>query len=1295
MGNDQGLHLTPAALDCLAGGGEMGERIRKFDWGSTPIGPIESWSSALRMMTRFLLANRFPLLLWWGPEYVSIYNDPYRPILGAKHPEALGQPVSKCWGEIWHILKPLIDTPFNGGPATWDDDIHLEINRHGFIEETHFTIAYSPVPDETAPRGIGGVIATVHEITEKVVGERRLAALRDLGTRPTVARTAEGACEVAAKTLAAHNKDVPFALLYLLDPGSEQARLAGAAGIAAGSSAAPQAVHLGTRTTTWPLAEAREHETLQVVENLGSRFDCLPPGPWADAPKTAIVLPIMSNRQHEVAGFFVAGLSSRLKFDDAYRDFLQLATAQIATAIANARAYEEEKRRAEALAELDRAKTAFFSNVSHEFRTPLTLMLGPIQDALQDANERWQRDRLEMIHRAGLRLQKLVNTLLDFSRIEAGRVQACYEPIDLATLTADLASNFRSACEKAGLRFTVDCRPLSEPVYVDREMWEKVVLNLLSNAFKFTLDGEIEVSLKEEGGALKLLVRDTGTGISAEQLPHIFERFHRVEGARARTNEGTGIGLALIQELVKLHCGRVEVESVLGRGTTFTVTLPLGTAHLPADRIGKPPTLSSSSVGAPAYVEEALRWLPEHGPQELDIAPTGRDGTPGTRPVILVADDNADMRDYLQGLLAPRYEVLTVGDGEAALAAVRRRRPDAVVSDVMMPKLDGLELVRSLRADERYRTLPVILLSARAGEDEGVGGMQAGANDYLIKPFSARELLARVEARLQIARLRQDADESIRQSEAELREAQRVAHVGSWRWDAGTDVTTGSDELYRIYGLDPATQSFPTIQEQDGWLYPHESWERINAAVQEAVRTGEGYELEVEAFRIGAPIWLTTRCEVVHDAGGRVIGLRGTVQDITERRRVEEALRHSQAQLEEADRRKDEFLATLAHELRNPLVPIRNSLHILRLAGADAGSAEQIHEMMERQVSLMVRLVEDLMEVCRITRGKITLRKEPVELSTIVRSAIETSRPLIEASRHQLAISIPAEPLTLEADPVRLAQILANLLNNAAKYTESGGQIWLTARQEGPQVALSVRDNGMGIPPDMLPKVFDLFTQVERTYSRAQGGLGIGLTLVRSLAEMHGGTVEVRSDGPGKGSEFIVRLPLAEVQFGTPSGQSDRRREVISPHRILVVDDNHDSADSLAMLLGFLGAEVATANDGPTALGLMKTYRPSVVLLDIGMPGMDGYEVARRTRQEQQDSSPTIIALTGWGQEEDRKRSKEAGIDYHLVKPVAPDDLQTLLASLDSTGKVSKSHQRRGRLDAETVPKDPPQVGNG
>ena len=756
----------------FAGGGEMGGLMRTIDWSQTPLGPVEAWSTSLRTIVRMLLANRFPLLLWWGPQYASIYNDAYRPILGTKHPKSIGKPLAEVWTEIWHVLQPLVDTPFNGGPSTWMEDIGLEINRHGFVEETHFTIAYSPVPDETAPRGIGGVLATVHEITEKVVGERRTEALRELGARAAEANSVEEACSIAAQILSSHTKDVPFALMYLAEGECTRFRLAGTAGVDANAPIALPIIDIaadggtiGEAALRDAMREARRSETMQLIDDLGARFASLPGGPWSDAPQRAMVIPVPSTRSHRLAGLLVAGVSVRLAFDAQYRAFFELLSAQIGTSIAKARAYEEERQRAEALAELDRAKTAFFSNVSHEFRTPLTLLLGPTDEALADPTLGGAaRERMELIQRNALRLQRLVNTMLDFARIEAGRIEAAYEPTDLATYTAEVASSFRSAIEAAGLRLVVDCPSLATPVYVDRAMWEKIVLNLCSNAFKHTFEGTIRVALEADDHHAILQVSDTGVGIPADQMPRLFERFYRVPNARSRTHEGSGIGLALVQELANLHGGAIEASSIEGAGTTFTVRIPLGNTHLRRDQVVERADHEPASHGASAYVAEALRWTPAVeklvGRAAIDSsnarAPLDPQTLIGAR--VLIADDNADLRAYAGGLLrAQGWDVIAVSDGEEALTVARAGRVDLVLTDVMMPRLDGFGLLRALREDPSTSFIPVIMLSARAGEESRIEGLAVGADDYLVKPFSSRELIARVSAHLRLAAMRAQA----------------------------------------------------------------------------------------------------------------------------------------------------------------------------------------------------------------------------------------------------------------------------------------------------------------------------------------------------------------------------------------------------------------------------------------------------------------------------------------------------------------------------------------------------------
>jgi PAS domain S-box-containing protein len=746
---------------------EMQRRVRSFDWSMTSIGRRDSWSPALKTTVSLLLANRFPMLLWWGPDYISIYNDAYIPILGQKHPWALGKPVRECWSEIWSVLEPLIDTPFHGGPSTWSDDIELYINRAGFTEETHFTVAYSPVPDETAEHGIGGVLATVHEITAEIVSQRRGAILRDLSSA-VGSKTSKEVCLNVAARLSQHSSDIPFAVIYFSGRGRD-ATLVAAAGVEPGDQRlAPASIGFDDRAALWPIHRCAESGEVQVVELSSESIEIPNPG-WRHPPKQAVVLPIHPPLAHQSATFLVLGLSSTLPLDESYMDFLKLIAAQVSTAISAAAASEEEHKRAEALAEIDRAKIAFFSNVSHEFRTPLTLMLGPLEEVLKDDQlSGSQRERIDIAHRNSLRLLKLVNSLLDFSRIEAGRMKASYAPVDLAALTRDLASNFRSATQAAGLELVIDCPDLSQPAYVAVELWEKIVLNLLSNAFRFTFNGRITVSLKEAKDTVVLSVADTGTGIPEKELPHIFERFHRVEGARGRSYEGSGIGLALVQELARLHGGAVSVESEVSRGTTFRVQIPLGYSHLPEDRVKTVADATSTLPQGGAYVGETLRWLPDsndssfglrNGSTDQGLTADHVDTAPNAErmPSILLADDNRDMREYIARLLGGSMRVTAVTDGREALASALRDPPDLILSDVMMPRMDGLGLLRELRANAATSTVPVILISARAGEESRIEGVTAGAEDYLIKPFSAAELLARVTTHLKLSKTRKES----------------------------------------------------------------------------------------------------------------------------------------------------------------------------------------------------------------------------------------------------------------------------------------------------------------------------------------------------------------------------------------------------------------------------------------------------------------------------------------------------------------------------------------------------------
>jgi PAS domain S-box-containing protein len=1200
------------------------------DWAATPLGPVERWPQSLKTTVSLMLNSRHPMWVGWGPEATFLYNDAYISVLSeAKHPWALGRPAAEVWAEIWDVCGPLAERVFGHGEANFQDDVRLFMQRPDYVEEVFYSFSYSPIRDESG--GVAGLFCPSAETTAKALGARRLATLSELAARALVKGTVHDACQTAMQIVAANADDVPFALLFLADADRPLA-LASSANLAdAGADARLPA--------TWfapDVFATRQPRTIAVPPLQG-----MPIGLAGQQVAQARVLPVSNSMDEQPFGVLVAAISPARPLDRDYGAFFDLVASQLASTLQNARAAEETRARAEKLAELDRAKTVFFSNVSHELRTPLTLMLGPLDDLAAHEGVRADaglQHSVALALRNGRRLHKLVNTLLDFSRIEAGRLRARFVPTDLGVLTADLASVFRSAIEKAGMQLVVDCASTGERAWVDREMWEKVVLNLLSNAFKYTLAGEIAVRLRMEGDDIVLEVSDTGSGIPPQELPRLFERFHRVEGARGRTHEGTGIGLALVQELVRLHGGRISVRSRVGEGSTFEVRLPAGHAHLPAEQLAHEAAAPVAAAATGAFLTEALGWLPDEGLAGAASAPARASGR------ILLADDNADMRDYIARLLrAEGYDVAVAADGLQALELARRELPDLVITDVMMPGVDGFGLLRALREDEASAQVPVIMLSARAGEEARVEGLQSGADDYLVKPFSARELLGRVTGMVVAARARRGAlelERKLRRETEHILESIGEAFIAldkDWRF---TYVNAEAERLNKVTREELLGRSH--------WeVYPQPN-SGLQERFQRVMETGvpDRFEHHYEPW----DRWFDLSCYPVEDGGITVY-----YRDVTERKRAERSAR-------DAERRKDEFIATLAHELRNPLAPIRAALQVLQQT-SDPSAALRMREVMDRQVGHMVRLVDDLMDVARISSGKVELRRQPVTAREVIEAALETSRPLIERARHQLSISLPDGDLWLDGDPTRLAQVVSNLLNNAAKYTPDGGAIRVSAAADGPRdLRITVQDNGDGIPAHVLPEVFEMFAQGEDTLARAQGGLGIGLTLVRQLVRMHGGDVVADSAGAGRGSTFTVTLPLLHRDERASPDPADaggaRDAQVL---RVLVADDNVDAATTLAMLLELMGHRCITVHDGPAAVEAFAQQRPDVALLDIGMPGLDGYEVARQLRALQGRAPLRLVALTGWGAANDRVRSAQAGFDLHLTKPV---DYESLLAAL-------------------------------
>ena len=1266
-----------SAHSVLDGGGAMGALMRSVDWAATPIGAVATWPPSLRTVLGILLASAQPVFVFWGPQMVQFYNDAYRPILGTKmHPAAMGQLAHDCWADIWPVVKPMFDQVFAGG-ATNIKDGPLFLGRSGFLEECFFDYAFNPIRDESG--AVAGIFVVANETTARVIGARRLGVLRDLSLRLALARNVDGVFRTVEQVLAQAAADLPFALLY--EVAGSSAKLVANVGLARATPAAPAWLTLA-EDGSWPLGAvaASGHEIW--VDGLDAAFAPLVAAPWPEPVTRALVLPLAQG-DGGTSAMLVVGLSPRLPPDDDYRSFVQLLARQIAVSLSSARAYAQEAQRAADLARLDRAKIAFFSNVSHEFRTPLTLILGSLDCASAQPSAVLSGEQIDVVRRNALRLAKLVNTLLDFSRIEAGRLQARFQPTDLSALTTDLASAFRSLIEKAGLTLTVHCPPLAEPVFVDREMVEKIVLNLLSNAFKFTLSGTISVSLEARVGHVRLVVADTGLGIAEAEQAHVFERFHRVKGAKGRSYEGSGIGLALVREMATLLGGTVAVESRLGQGSRFTLCLPLGSAHVPAapvdagaapvdaaaalvDATAAPASADAAGPATAAFLDEASAWLAT--PTSLLLPPTAQalDAEPARPPGphagahILLADDNADMREYVRRLLAAQgWQVEEAADGDQALARARLRVPDLVLTDVMMPGLDGFGLLAALRADERTRAVPVVMLSARASEEAAIEGLQHGADDYIVKPFSANALVSRVAARLDIARAsaqRLTREQAIRAEV--MAERQKLlslfmqAPIAIAILEEPRLTFVFANPAYRalVGGRDVLDQ--PLLE-----VLPELAGQGLDTIIETVMTTGVpfiGTEIPVNLDRTGTGTREDLHFNVVYSprrgASGGVDGVLVWGIDVTEQVAARRLIETLLAQLKLADRRKDEFLAMLAHELRNPLAAIGAAVDVLaRLDGKPVPS--RVLDIVRRQSKQLARLVDDLLDVSRVTEGKVLLQRRTTAVADFVQQAVDACQTEIAGRRHSLSVAIDAEPLFVDGDPVRLTQIITNLLQNAAKYTPEGGQISVQVRRQGAQVEIAVRDNGVGITAEALPHVFDLFVQDERPLSRAQGGLGIGLTVVQRMVGQHGGTVQARSDGRDRGSEFIVSLPAVKAPGSAKSAPGNGLALAPLAARILIVEDNIDTGNSLAEMLRLSGHDVDIVLNGPSGLDRFEQWAPQVVLCDIGLPGLDGYEVVARMRKIQHEPKPLLIALTGYGGPANVTRALLAGFDHHVVKP--------------------------------------------
>lgn len=1248
-----------SAVSFMSGGGELGALIRGHDWAATPLGPAQDWPQSLKTAVQIMLQSRQPIWIGWGPELIYLYNDPYKSIIGGKHPWALGRPTKEVWSEIWPDIGPMLATAMGGVEGTFVEEQLLIMERNGYPEETYYTFSYSPIRgDDGQP---GGIICANSEDTHRVVGDRQLALLRELAARTVDSRSWREACERSAAALEHDPHDITFSLLYVVAPGDEHAELAGAVGMTAGAPGAPAQVALSD-SSLWPVGEVVATHELRLIEDLSELGIEAPQGGW-DRPSTkAAVLSVPASSDTGRSGVLIVGLNPCRLLDDDYKAFLGLVAGQISAAIASADAYEEERRRAEALAELDRAKTAFFSNVSHEFRTPLTLMLGPLEDVIAgDLPPEQVQEQVHLAHRNGTRLLRLVNSLLDFSRIEAGRVEASYEPVDLGAFTAEIASSFRSAVERAGLSLDVRCTLLPQTAFVDREMWEKVVLNLVSNAFKFTLEGGIVVTVEpdQDGRAAKISVADTGIGVPSAAMPKLFERFHRVEGAKGRSFEGSGIGLALVQELVRLHGGEIEAESQEGEGTTFTITLPLGCAHLNPEQVRNEGAAAAPILRAHEYLEEALRWLPDAEP-ELQAA--GELSTPGLGAIaadgavkvgqgkrILLADDNADMRGYVARLLQGQgYVVETAANGSEALAAARSRTPDLLLTDVMMPELDGFGLLAAIRNDAATEGVPVIMLSARAGEEAKIEGLDAGADDYLIKPFAARELIARVNANIQMADIRREANRRVWQTEQRYRISQdrlsralSTGGVAVFEWLVDEDRLSVIGPLAELYGVGreesealglPLATFVAGIHEDDR--------ERVQAAVANSVESRTPYQAEYRVVGAGRERTVLAIGDVEDLDDGRR-RMAGVVIDVTELRRAERELQalnehlelriaeelsqrtKAEAALQQAQ--KIEALGKLtggvAHDFNNLLQVISGNLQLLSRQLAGNERAQERLENAQAGVARGAKLASQLLAFGR---------RQPLEPKVV--NVGRFIKGMDDMLRRALGEEIEVETVVSGGlwntlvDPGQIENAILNLAINARDAMDGAGRLTIEASNAmlddeyarihgdvtpGQYVMIAVTDTGSGIPENVLDKVFEPFFS-----TKPEGkGTGLGLSMVYGLVKQSGGHIKIYSE-VGEGTTVKLYLPRVHQ---TEDVLTDTSKLPVrgGDETVLVVEDDDDVRETAVGLLQELGYRVLKARDAASALPIIESGLPiDLLFTDVVMPGpLRSPELARKAKE--------------------------------------------------------------------------------
>nr|XP_019006639.1 uncharacterized protein I203_00231 [Kwoniella mangroviensis CBS 8507]OCF70100.1 hypothetical protein I203_00231 [Kwoniella mangroviensis CBS 8507] len=1429
---------------------DVHDLMESTDWSKTPLGPREQWPQSLKTIVSLVLHYPHQCCLWWGKELTLIYNEAYAQMMH-KHPHIFGMSGTIAWAEIWTAIGPLSELVLNGTPVCKEDDFllfkQLPHQGNGVIEEYH-TWMWVPVLQEDGT--FGGLWNATIATTSKVLAERRMATVQEMGQRTSIARTMTEFDDAVIDILTANARDVPFAAFYHVDIPSSTSRrgsggsvevtrdgdqsdnirltvrLAGAIGIPDDHPTTPSSLSINIRTrlrsdatsfrtaprsptssilssmsggpipsaplsgeegsdtaetNQWPIREALASNRLVMVENCQGLIHDYPIRVWDELPTAAVVIPIANESDDGVpSAVLILGLNLRRPFDEDYESFIHLLRVQLASGLAAVRSYEAERQRVEELAALDRAKSLLFSNVSHELRTPLTLIAGPLDDLLQEAPEGQKKDNLIMARRNVRRLTRLVSTLMDVSRLEAGRLKGSFQLVNLGMITRDLAVLFKGAMTQARLDYNIDCDLSSRAVYVDTEHWEKVVFNLIGNAMKYTMEGFVSVKLRYQSGEVVFTVQDSGVGIPSSDINLIGERFHRVQSV-SRSHEGTGIGLALIKELIKLHGGLMAIESTTAlesqdgtHGSTFSVRIPLGTGHLPSDAIEDEPIVrNSQTTYGQGILDEAMQWTRERrnstGTPSSEIGSaleetssrSSRSLDPNTLyfkkdDVIMLVDDSLDTRRYMNSIFAPLCTVIEAGDGLEALEMCGKRMPDLIISDVMMPNLDGFGLLEALKASRDLSIIPVIMLTARGGDEAKVDGLLAGADDYLAKPFNSRELVARAHMQVQLGKRRKSLEDAFEQRTSELRALTEYSPVGIFKTTEDGTVTFTNKTWHELSG-------YPEDEPVDRWeefideRYRAEmlaNWDRVLHGTDE-------------------DIWISYDYQFTNGIWGELLyrWYLFISHDITERKLNEESQRlrvieaeQRRKEAEEAKRQQELLIDITSHEIRNPISSLMQISSLLLHHMASRLTSlflycsslvktnllslqEQLEAVYEKQGSftptkqLLNNIEEDLDALesiyqCglaqeRISNDVLSLGKIQLEMFDVeVDMTRETKKVMSifqnEARMKRINLSLELgtgiEKLgltTVKTDPVRLNQIVTNLLSNAIRFTAMSsirritlkydvsfdppvndacvmpGQPKLPKRMLDDQpiyLYFAVTDTGPGMTESELEMLFQRFSQVSLKTHTIFGGSGLGLFVCRRESQASqvsglGGKIDVTSQ-KGKGSTFrffikakTCQAPPKAIESNKESKELSKRSSLIKlkkkdifqfdgkkPH-VLIVEDNLINQTVLARQLRHCNITCDVASNGLEALEKIRLVSsvdvPHVqpfdcVLMDLEMPVMDGLTALDHIREEEAAGKlkkNLVIALTGNARQGQIDEAKARGMDEVIIKPYRLDDL--------------------------------------